>query len=173
MKLLAPRCSAGRQRGWGGSLIRGCGSSVLFPLSGAVLGPWPSQWSPKWSLKLWSIKFCINIFLIFLLPFLILQGPPWSFLGSKNKRLFLWILWHLFWLFSIYVCILLGFPSSSDSKESAYNAGDLGSNPKLGRSPGEGNGNPFLCSCMENSMDSGAWWVIVHQVAKSQTWLSN
>ena len=43
-------------------------------------------------------------------------------------------------------------------KESAYNAGDLGSIPGLGRSPGEGNGKQFQYSCMENSMDRGAWW---------------
>jgi len=45
--------------------------------------------------------------------------------------------------------------------------------PGLGRSPGEGNGNPFLYSCLENSMDKGAWWATVHGVAKSQTQLSN
>ena len=47
------------------------------------------------------------------------------------------------------------------------NAGDLGSIPGLGRSPGEGNGNPLQYSCLENSMDGGAWWAIVHGVAKS------
>ena len=50
-----------------------------------------------------------------------------------------------------------GFPGSSDSKASAYNAGDLGSIPGSGRSPGEGNGNPLQYSCLENSMDGGAW----------------
>ena len=50
----------------------------------------------------------------------------------------------------------LGFPGSSDSKGSAHNAGDQGSIPGLGRSPGEGNGNPLQCSCLENSMDGGA-----------------
>ena len=49
------------------------------------------------------------------------------------------------------------FPGSSDGKASACNAGDLGSIPGLGRSPGEGNGNPFQYSCLENSMDGGAW----------------
>ena len=51
----------------------------------------------------------------------------------------------------------LGFPSSSDGKASAYNAGDLGSIPGLGSSPGEGNGNPLQYSCLENPMDRGAW----------------
>ena len=46
-----------------------------------------------------------------------------------------------------------------DGKESAYKAGDLGSIPGLGRSPGEGNGNLLQYSCLENSMDRGAWWV--------------
>ena len=49
------------------------------------------------------------------------------------------------------------FPGGSDGKVSAYNAGDPGSIPELGRSPGEGNGNPLQYSCMENPMDRGAW----------------
>ena len=52
---------------------------------------------------------------------------------------------------------ILGFPGSSDGKESACNAGDLGSIPGLGRSPGEGNGNPLHHSCLENPMDGEAW----------------
>ena len=56
-------------------------------------------------------------------------------------------------------------PGSSDGKESAYNAGDLCSIPGLGRSPGEGNGNPLQYSCLENSMDRGAWWATVHWVS--------
>ena len=46
------------------------------------------------------------------------------------------------------------------------NAGDMGLIPGLGRSPGEGNGNPFQYSCLENPMDRGAWWATVHGVAK-------
>ena len=49
-----------------------------------------------------------------------------------------------------------GFPGGSDGKESAFSAGDLGSVPGVGRSPGEGNGNPLQYSCLENSMDRGA-----------------
>ena len=49
--------------------------------------------------------------------------------------------------------ILRGFPGSSDGKVSAYNVGDPGSIPGLGRSPGEGNGNPLQYSCLENLMD--------------------
>ena len=60
-----------------------------------------------------------------------------------------------------------------DSKESACNAGDPGSIPGSGRSPGEGNGNPLQYSCLENPMDRGAWWVTVYGVAKSRTRLSD
>ena len=49
------------------------------------------------------------------------------------------------------------FPGGSDGKASVYNAGDLGSIPGLGRFPGEGNGNPFQYSCLENPTDGGAW----------------
>ena len=66
-----------------------------------------------------------------------------------------------------------GFPGGSEVKASACNAGDLSSIPGLGRSPGEGNGNPLQYSCLEHPMDGGAWWAIVHGVAKSRTRLSN
>ena len=56
---------------------------------------------------------------------------------------------------------------------SACNAGDPGSIPGSGRSPGEGNGNPLQDSCLENPMDREAWWAIVHGVVKSQTRLSD
>ena len=61
------------------------------------------------------------------------------------------------------VCVCVGgwwwgFPCGSDSKASAYNAGDLGLIPGWGRSSGEGNGNPLQYSCLENPMDRGAWW---------------
>ena len=66
----------------------------------------------------------------------------------------------------------LGFPGDSDGKESACNAGDLGSIPGSGRSPGEGNGYPLQYSCLENPMDRVAWQATVHGVTKSQTRLS-
>ena len=56
---------------------------------------------------------------------------------------------------------------------SACNVGDMGSIPGLGRSPGEGNGNPLQYSCLENPMDGGAWRAAVHGVAKSRTRLSD
>ena len=62
----------------------------------------------------------------------------------------------------VYYC--LDFPDGSDCKVSAYYAGDLGSTPGLGRSPGEGNGNSLQYSCLENPIDRGTHWV-----AKSQT----
>ena len=69
----------------------------------------------------------------------------------------------------------MGFPCSSVGKESACNAGDLDSFPGLGRSPGEGNGNPLQYSCLENPMvrgasqDRGAWQATVHGVARVNT----
>ena len=63
----------------------------------------------------------------------------------------------------------MGFPGSSDSKESACNAGDPGLIPGSGRSPGEGNGNPLQYSCLNKTMDRGAWWATVHGVIKSWT----
>ena len=61
------------------------------------------------------------------------------------------------------------FPGGSDGKVSAYNAGNPGSIPGLGRSPGEGNGYPLQYSCQEHSMDRGAWQATVHAVVKSWT----
>ena len=52
----------------------------------------------------------------------------------------------------IFFLAILGFPSGSESKKSVYKAGDRGSIPGLGRSPGEGHGNPLQYSCLENSM---------------------
>ena len=63
--------------------------------------------------------------------------------------------------------LFLDFPGGSDGKESTCNAGDLDSTSGLGRSPGEGKGNPLQYSYLGNPMDSGAWQAIVHGVAKS------
>ena len=62
--------------------------------------------------------------------------------------------------------VMLGFPPSSVGKVSACNAGDLGSIHGSGRSPGERNGNPRQCSCLEHPMDGGAWRATVHGVAR-------
>ena len=63
----------------------------------------------------------------------------------------------------------MSFPGGSDGKASVCNAGDLGSIPGLGRSPGEGNGTPLQYSCWEDPMDGGTWWATVHGVAKRWT----
>ena len=67
----------------------------------------------------------------------------------------------------------LGFPDGSNGKESAHNAGDLGSIPGSGRSLGGGYGNILQYSCLENSMDRGAWWATVYGVVENQTQLSD
>ena len=79
---------------------------------------------------------------------------PWDFFGRNDAK-------ELERNF-----IVLGFPGGSAGKESACNAGDLGSIPGLGRSPGEENGKPRQYSCLENSMDRGAWRDTVHGVAR-------
>ena len=61
------------------------------------------------------------------------------------------------------------FPGGSEVKTSACNEGDLSSIPGLGRSPGEGNGNPLQYSCLGNPLDRGAWWATIHGVAKTWT----
>ena len=65
--------------------------------------------------------------------------------------------------------VALGLPWWLSGKESAYNAGDRDSVPGLGRSPGEGNGNPLQYPCLGNPMDRGDWRATVHGVAKSRT----
>ena len=67
----------------------------------------------------------------------------------------------------------MGFRGGSEAKVSALNVGDLGLTPGLGRSPGEGNGNPLQYSCLEKPMYGGAWWATVHGAAKSLTRLSD
>ena len=68
---------------------------------------------------------------------------------------------------------MLGFPGGSDGGESAFRAGELGSIPGWGRSPGEGDGYSLQYSCLENPMDRGTWQATVHEVAKGQTLLNN
>ena len=70
------------------------------------------------------------------------------------------------------VIYIYGFQGGAVIKTPPANAGDtkdMGSIPGSGRSPGAGNGNPLQCSCLENSMDRGAWQAIVHGVTKNQT----
>ena len=67
---------------------------------------------------------------------------------------------------------LLGLPGGSVVKNLPANAGDAGSIPGLGKSPGEGQGNPLQYSCLGNPTDRGAWWATVHEIPKSWTRLS-
>ena len=71
--------------------------------------------------------------------------------------------------FVFYLVPVLKVSGGSEGKESASNVGDPCSIPGSERSPGEGNGNPLQCSCLENPMDRGALWAMVHGVARSQT----
>ena len=95
-----------------------------------------------------------------------------NILKSLKVRSTFLVLLLIVYLF-VYHHSVKGFPRGSDGKESSRNVGDPSSIPGLGKSPGGGNGNPFQYSCMENSMDRGAWRATIHRVAKSWTWLSN
>ena len=82
-----------------------------------------------------------------------------------------WISFILFFL--LWLC-QRSFPSESDGEESACNAGDPGLIPELGRSPGEGNGNPLQYSCLENPMDGGAWWATAMRSQRvGDNWATN
>ena len=87
----------------------------------------------------------------------------WTFVDKVMSLLACFFFFFFFFFFLVlpvycYQPISLqGFPGDSDGKASAYNAGDPGSIPGLGRSSGEGNGNPLQYSCLENPMDGGDW----------------
>ena len=68
---------------------------------------------------------------------------------------------------------VFGFQGDSDSKESAYSEGNPGLIPGSERFPGEGHGNPLQYSYLENSMDRGTWWTIVHGVTKESDMMNN
>ena len=101
-------------------------------------------------------------FLVFDLFVHVLRSFSKSGSSSFSLSSFLFIL-----LFLDHAFAVVGFPGGSDGKESACIAGDLCLTPGLGRSPGEGNGNPLQYSCLENSKDRGAWWVTVHGFTES------
>ena len=102
----------------------------------------------------------------FVLPFA--GCSPWGWLQSMGL-----LRVRHDWATSLSLSLCWGFPGGSEDKASACNAGDPGSISGLGRSPGEGNGNPLQYSCLENPMDRGAWQATVHRVTKRQTWLSD
>ena len=90
-------------------------------------------------------------------------------LPEMQETLFRFLDWEVPWRRNkLHIPVFLDFPCGSAGKESACNAGDLGSIPGLGRFPGEGKGYPLQYSGLENSMDC-----MVHRVAKSQTQLRN
>ena len=100
----------------------------------------------------------------------------WSFETTYFEFRRIYLLWNkngnaanVIWFQLIIKFVII----RGNSKASAHNAGDPSSIPGLGRSPGEGNGNPLQYSCLENSMDGGAWWATVHGVTKSWTQLSD
>ena len=103
----------------------------------------------------------INFYLFYILGF------PWEKYIFISTHLSI----YLYQISSIYTYIYYWswLPLWLSAKESAWNTEDLSSTPGLGRSPGEGNGNPLQYSCLVNSMDRGAWWATVHGVAMSQT----
>ena len=90
-----------------------------------------------------------------------------SLYSQSSFQVYFWLLLLILFL------VFLDFPGGLDSKVSAYNAGDPGSIPGPGRSPGKGNGNPLQYSCLGNPMDGKAWQATVHGVAKNRTWLSD
>ena len=88
----------------------------------------------------------------------------WYFSRQSWFQLVLHPAWHFPWS---------RFPGGSDGKASACSVGDPDAILGSGRSPGEGNGSPLQYSCLENSLDGGAWWATVHGVTKSWTRLSD
>ena len=87
--------------------------------------------------------------------------------SSLLKQLFIYLFIYLFGVSQV-----PRFPVVKNWSANAEDTRDAGSIPELGRSIGEGNGNPLQCSCLENPMDRGAWWAAVHGVAKSRVQLS-
>ena len=92
------------------------------------------------------------------------------YLEISNFHICQWCCINNIW---VLIATMFCFPSGSDGKESAHNAGDLGSVPGSGRSLGEGNDNWLQYSFLANPIDRGAWWAIVHEITKSQTQLSD
>ena len=109
----------------------------------------------------------LNDYIIIIIIIIIIIRSPLTI--SLCFCIFLLLWWKFFfgWSFP------QDFPAGSEGKASSCNAGDPGSTPGSGRSPGEGKGSPLQCSCLENSMDRGAWWAIIHKIAKCQTWLTD
>ena len=121
----------------------------------------------------WGFVFQFAFYFSFPFLFQFLKMYPFSFV--------LYIVWHnvslnlLLFLIGEWCGLFQGFPGGSVVKNplpSAGDAGDTGSTPGSGRSPGVGNGNPCQYPCLENFMDKGVWQAAIHEVAKSWTQLS-
>ena len=97
-----------------------------------------------------------------------------EFLRPHGQQNLSWLVpWITICLFPFCYTVSRGFFDDSDGKESSCNVGDRGSIPRLGWSPGEGVGYPLQYSCLENSMDRGAWWTAVRGVTESEHWTTN
>ena len=142
---------------------------LFFILFSTLLHFFPPFYLPPYvSLLLPQLSYCWFP-PVFLTSFIALFIIDWlSFISSRS-------LLNISCIFSIHVYLSVtpfcfqDFGSSV--KESACSVGDQGSIPVLGRSPGEGNGNPLQFSCLENLRDGGAWWAAIYGVAQSRTQL--
>ena len=139
------------------------GKLIFFSLFWLYEWLMPRSWNfvdyrIRWHYLVFRRNFILLVFLIF------------SFLLENGMRSVFFFCPTCFYLL---IYLLLGFCGASDGKESTCNAGDLSLIPRSWIFPGEGNGNPLHYSCLRNSMDRGAWWTLVHGVAKSRTQLSD
>ena len=131
----------------------------VFSNESALCIRWPKDWS--FSISLSNEYSGLISFRMDWLDLPAVQGTLKSLLQHHSLKAS--ILWHLAFFSCLvlffYLCLwcIWDFPGGSDGKASAYNEGDSGSIPGSGRSLGEGNGNPLQYSCVENSMDGGAW----------------
>ena len=130
---------------------------------------WPKYWSFSFSLSPSNEYSGLISFRIDWFDLPAVQGTLKSLLQHYSSKAS--ILRHS--AFFLVQLSYLGFPYSSVGKESACSAGDPGSIPGLGRSPGKGNGDPLQYPCLENLMDKGAWWAVVHGVTRSRVRLSD
>ena len=128
---------------------------------------WGCFWKRlKFELENWAEKFALSS-----------VGGPHPISQRSTNRIKGWIrknsfsLPEGFWAESFVFRGLLGFPRWCSGKESVSLCRRHGFDPWVGKIPGVGNGNPLQYSCLENSMNRGAWWAMLHGVTKSWTWL--
>ena len=121
-----------------------------------------------------GVQVCWNFYFQFFFFFLRIDLKEELFVHNTTLYLTFWGTARLFStaVESRPIADRMGFPGGSVVKNSA-NPGDVGSIPGLGRSPGEGDGNPLQYSCLGNPMNRGAWRATVHGVPKSQRWVSD